>query len=107
MTRTATADRYVSTDLPRLHVTILHPIQPGPARVRKRAFARQMPSKALKAVLMLARRDLTGSPYGSATPTYTARVALEAARARAALAARGEPVAARMPSVRRVMERVG
>ena len=95
MTRSATADRYVSTDLPRLHVTILHPIQPGPARVRKRAIARQMPSKALKAALALSRRDLIASPYGMPSLRYLARVALEAARARAALAARGEAVAAR------------
>ena len=74
----------------------IHAIGPVPfgiPRAMKRAHARQMPSWALRADVTTSRgmilRPYPG-PYSG--PVLIARCALNAARARAALAVRGEPM---------------
>ena len=71
------------------------PVLPGTPRAMKRALARQMPSWALRADVT-ASRGMILRPYPGpySGPVLIARCALNAARARAVLAARGEPVCA-------------
>jgi len=66
----------------------------------KRAHARQMPSWALRADVT-ASRGMILRPYPGpySGPVLIARCALNAARARAALVARGEPMCAAAESV--------
>jgi len=78
---------------PGIHV--IGPVLPGTPRAMKRAHARQMPSWALRADVT-ASRGMIQRPYPGpySGPVLIARCALNAARARAALAVRGEPVRA-------------
>ena len=79
---------------PAIHILAI--VSPGTARAMKRANARQMPSRCLRADVQASRSMILGphysGPYSGAG--LIARLALNAARARAALAMRGEPVRA-------------